>query len=526
MRTTGRFYTPPLIGQELSNKLALTWDSNVTNISIVDPFCGDGRLVLWLIEALKKRCNITSVDIELWDLDETAVDFAVKSLRGAVKSFCAGSRVRGFKGDSFQRAKSSVRRFDIVITNPPWDVLKPDRRELLCFTAEEREEYIKRLRNRDRDLAHDFSMSRPARRFSGWGTNLARVGTELAGKLCKPGGMCGVVSPASLLADQNSIQLRRWLFTNFKLEHVSYFPAEGRFFAGVDQPTITVMLKAVCPRAYSRARLCHFDSVGKMENEVSVDISPAELSSQDWTIPIFMPPDWDTTKNKLRALPKWVELEHAGKLWAGRELDETKSADFLRESGRVRFAKGRMVSRYKLDTVGSLYVDEVARKIPTTSSFVRIGWRDVSRPTQRRRMHATLIPPNWTAGNSINVAYFSGAGTQKLLALLSVVNSIVFESQIRLRSATAHLSLGVVRQARLPNFNCRMTVKSLAAIAAKCLQGSIDEEREAEIIVAKSYGLSRDEFEATLQMFPKLEKIERALLLGHRAWHSSREVRL
>ena len=99
------------------------------------------------------------------------------------------------------------------------------------------------IENYDSFMKEEFSISQPAKKFGKWGTNLARCGTEVALRLIKNGGICGIVSPASLLNDQVSERLRVWIFENFKVVNVSYYPAELKLFGISDISSITMVVK-------------------------------------------------------------------------------------------------------------------------------------------------------------------------------------------------------------------------------------------------------------------------------------------
>jgi hypothetical protein len=99
------------------------------------------------------------------------------------------------------------------------------------------------------------------------------------------------------------------------------------------------------------------------------------------------------------------------------------------------------------------------------------------------------------------------------------MNSLVFESQARAHLATAHVSLGVVRDVHVPALDDRQVVRSLADIVDRCLADKKGALLEAEVAVARLYGLNRADFEKVVSSFEKIEEQERTALLG--AWDGS-----
>ena len=203
-------------------------------------------------------------------------------------------------------------------------------------------------------------------------------------------------------------------------------------------------------------------------------------------------------------------------MWAGRELDETRVAQKLCESGTNLFVKGRHITRHNpsKDTEFSVIPEFVPEK-PSIKCH-RVVWRDVARSSQARRMIVGMIPPNWVAGNSLHVAFFRDDDVFRLKALYAILSSYVFEFQVRTRLSTGHMSLGVVREGRLPNLTPSL-VDKLAAVTSKVI---LDKKQHAkyEVTVAKSYGLSRENFAEIIDAFPKLDPDERIALLNPQLW--------
>lgn len=517
-RALGRFYTPRTIAGFMVPRIVALIGERRGAIRVVDPFCGDGRLIEWLLEGAKECLTSSAVEAHLWDYNEASIAIAVRRVRDAASRLGLLVDVRVHIGDTFRFAPSSYGSYDVVFTNPPWEVLKPDRREI-DLLGRTRSAYVEALRCQDEFIARQYPLSQPSVKFSGWGTNLARVGTEVSLRLTVPNGICAVVSPASLFADQMSSSLRKWMFETYDFGSIDFFPAESKLFAGVDQAVAAFVATAQAGRPVQPLVARHsLDGSILTERIVSLDKSSAErldhrlpLHANDATARIF---------EHLSNLPRFIDLEHSDDtgLWAGREIDETNFSAYLTKRGRYQFIKGRLVDRYTLERSPYGYVGPDGPKIPKSADHVRIVWRDVSRPTQRRRLIATLAPPFTVAGNSLNVCYFRDDDEVRLKALLAVLNSYVFEFQVRANLATAHVSLGAVRKGHVPNLFTAKTVRLLADLADRCLAGDAAAMDRVEVSVAKAYLFDRGDMREMLRCFPKIEDATLRRLTNATAW--------
>lgn len=521
-RVTGRFYTHNIIGKHLIGALLRDWAPCNDLIRVVEPFCGDGRLIVLLLESIARAESLSRRrwQITLWDCDTRAIEEAKKRVRVAAAELNLNVEVQALSGDTFTRAPEQFGQFDVCVTNPPWEVLKPDRRELGILSPENAEEYIALLKQHDSLLRSLYPLSAPLKRFSGWGTNLARCGTELCLRLLADGGVAGIVSPASLLGDQMFVKLRRWIFTEHSISDIAFYAAEARLFDKVDQPSITV----VASRSEQNGTTPVLWTYGKDLDRKSMVVTPEawrSLADENWVVPLQFGLDLIRFQAKWQDLQKFVDLEGDGAedLWAGRELDETDHQSFLADRGEYLFMKGRMVKRFGLAESPDKFVRVDGPRVPESADHYRLVWRDVSRPNQKRRMHATIIPPGQVTGNSLNVAYFRDDDLQKLKALLAIVNSFVFEAQIRSYLATGHISLGAVRQGRVPPLGVGPQVRRLVELVDRCLSDDAEALIAIEVAVARLYGLAQAEFGELLTSFAKLEREEVTLLLADPEWN-------
>ena len=523
-RITGRFYTHEVIGRHLAGAVAraVRIDGRRT-IKVIDPFAGDGRLVRWMLEALAEKPGAKQArwEITLWDCDPLGLKEGRRSVSSAVKSLGLIASVRASVRDTFLKAPTEFGDYQICVTNPPWEVLKPDRRELEHLSEDAKQSHLARLEKQDAQLVSLYPLAAKHRKFSGWGTNLARCGVEASLRLTAEDGICGFVSPASLLADHLSENLRTWLLGSHALLDVAYYSAEARLFDGVDQQAVTIVARPGVPTTRP-PRMWSFDQK-RMRHRISLEAQDWErVRTRDRVLPLQFGLPLLPLESLWADLPRFGELEGSasGQLWAGRELDETGHEKFLSEQGKYLFLKGRMVGRYALVEEADRYVSKLGPKIPTSADHYRIAWRDVSRPNQSRRMQATIIPPGMVTGNSLNIAYFRDDAIDRLEALLIIMNSLVFEAQVRSRLATAHLSLSSVRHARMP-FLTPDLVKALSRLAKKCLRGDDDSQQAAEVVVATAYGMSRAEFALIVDSFVGVPEGARAALRSEESWSAA-----
>ena len=260
--------------------------------------------------------------------------------------------------------------------------------------------------------------------------------------------------PASFMADDQSATIRTALISKGAVNTIAYYPAEAKLYGSADVDSCTITLKYGVHNDGQETKLTVYDGDLQVRSKAAFDIQSAYIKESAYSVPISLGADSLKVLGKLtnKCLP-FNELEGARRdsLWAGREVDETRSAEWLSpENDGPLFIKGKMISRFELINLPTDRIDQVAKKVPNSSQYERIVWRDVSRASQKRRMIATIVPKGWVAGNSLGVTYFKDGKRQDLLILLGIISSIVFEFQLRAHLATGHISLSSLRKVRLP----------------------------------------------------------------------------
>ncbi|GGK34501.1 type II DNA modification methyltransferase [Pilimelia terevasa] len=129
----GVHYTPPELGRFLAGRLLDHFPSTVrADLTVLDPACGDGELLLAVGRALHARggrCRLTG-----YDRDPAAVALARRRLAGALPAVPRTLAAVDFVALSAERGAADP-RFDVIVANPPYvrtQVLGAPRARLLA----------------------------------------------------------------------------------------------------------------------------------------------------------------------------------------------------------------------------------------------------------------------------------------------------------------------------------------------------------------------------------------------------------
>src|SRR6266446_706763 len=75
-RVTGRFYTHDFIANHLVDAVLYSWNPRTKTVKVVEPFCGDGRLISLLLEKSTITHPRLTWEISIWDCDQDALAIA------------------------------------------------------------------------------------------------------------------------------------------------------------------------------------------------------------------------------------------------------------------------------------------------------------------------------------------------------------------------------------------------------------------------------------------------------------------
>jgi len=492
----GRFYTNEFIYDALTKSMLAHFDV-AQEVRVIDPFCGDGRLVCHFITKYLESDKLMvtrRIFVSLWDVDESATESARMNISSIADRYPSLNIIIDVNvGDAFVNAALQNNKYDVCITNPPWCILKPASKDMKALNSQHTSnEYELVTEEYGKLLQQLYRRSIPAKRFGRWGINLSRCGAECAIQLLDVNGVCGIVMPASFFSDQVSEPIRKWIFEDYDVKAITYFPAELKLFGTVDQSSATAVLcnngkKTVkfTSSEYNRDKVCSVNILDGASLEF--------MRTTQYAIPFGYDEEHFSLATRLMNIET---LSAFPGLKIGRELDETRIETKLTNAGKIKFIKGFMVGRYSCMDEPRRFLNEEICAAPASVQFERIAWRDVSRSSQKRRIQATILPAGTVTGNSLGVVYIPDATHEQLCFVLAVMNSYVFEFLAKPQLITNHVPSGVLKNIPIPPMRLS-DVGKIASLVDTIMETNSEQpgiEMEIECLVGLSYGLSLDEF--------------------------------
>lgn len=398
------------------------------------------------------------------------------------------------------------RGFDLLITNPPWEAVKPDDDDFFSVyyprfrrigskpekrkvmesllknpqIAREYQEYKQGIEQKVRFFKQSGEY---VRRGSG-DTNLWKLFLERSLKLLSDKGSLATVIPSGIVTDEGGKQLREALFEG-KIRAMFEFENKRGIFSDIDRRykfALLVWDKAAPTPAFPAAFYLHdLEALdGKAEHDKFVEI-PIELIRRCAPDSLSIP----EVRNR-KQLEVFSKIYHSQPLLSDpskgwtvvfvRELDRTNDSDLLRRDGKGwlliegknfhQFIPDYEKVEYTVDPVAGLRrtkkhkeYQHINERIHNT---VRLAFRGVASSTNVRSMVACILPPKSFSPNSAVIVIPRKDGVvpegEEYLQLVSyltgILNSYVFDFLIRTR-ISMNLNFFYVYQTPVPpSFTC------------------------------------------------------------------------
>jgi hypothetical protein len=393
--------------------------------------------------------------------------------------------------------------FDAIITNPPWEIFKPQAKEFFSeysslvtknkMTIKEFEKEQSRLMIKpdirsgwleyQSRFPHTNLFFRNAAQYSNQiaivggkkqvtDINLFKLFLEQCFNLLRIGGECGIVIPSGIYTDLGAKQLREMLLDRTQITGLVGFENRKQIFEGVDTRFKFVVLTfekgkttETIPAAFMRhdvEELERFPREGALHLAVDLirRLSPGSLSFTEFRSEMGV-----RIAQKTLCFPLLGDrLENPWNLVLEREFHMTDDRNlFETEAGKDRLPlyEGKMMHQFEHRFGEPRYwVNEkkgrralLGRNLADAGQQLhyqkyRVAFRDVAASTNERTMIATMLPRSVFAGNTLVLAEpFDQA--EAVLGLVSVLNSLACDFLIR-QKVTSHCNMFYVYQLPVP----------------------------------------------------------------------------
>lgn len=453
--------------------------------------------------------------------------------------------------------------FDIVVANPPWEKVKLTRHEYAKANGQTRDygtSYhlaslagYEAAKNRRSALAESLVERYPL--LANGEPDLYVAFTELLYKITRPGGHGALLVPAGLIRSLSTEALRRALvdgtdelaFTVME-NRARHFAIDTRFkFLHVNYTRKAETSPSL--RSIKIAHACADNARVMVSAPVPLALKDLYRLRPDLTLPeVRSDKEWRLFK-KMQA--KGTAPDKDNSPWRAmfcREVDMTHGRrHFVKkaEEGCLPVIEGRMVQPHRLGC--KAYVSGEGRSakwqnlapgqsriipqfwLPAAaassearrrSGMVRAGFCDITGQTNERSMMATVVPPGVICGNKVPTITFPNDPSEDRIYLwVAIANSLPFDWLLR-RVVTTTVNYFVLRSLHLPAIDKdSLPGRRLIEIARKLREldnigySSFEQawriatlRAEADFLVARAYGCSKDDVKLMLQDFPLLDR--------------------
>ncbi len=449
------------------------------------------------IEQLNHESQLKLNDLLLDEFNNLKIKYEQKQLTGKAKKRPLTAKdievLKPFHwGYHFDRVLQNG-GFDIIITNPPWEVFQTDEKEFFqqydnlirkkkldikdwekqrqqllkdeeiqeawltyCSNYPHQSAYFKRATQYEnqRSVVGGRSVARKI--------NLYFLFVEQCFNLLRDDCECGIVVPSGIYTDLGTKQLREMLFSQTKITGLFCLENRKEVFEGVHRSFKIVVLTfekngttTEFPSAFMRLDV---DELQRFPNEDSLRIDVdmvRKLSPDSLSVMEF--------KNELdiRIAEKMVKFPLLGEKIDGKwnlslkqEFNMTSDSHLFQQQpgkGKLPLYEGKMIHQFTHQWGKPKYwIDEKEARQDLLSKQAengqqldyqkyRLAYREIARNTDKRTIIVSLLPKNVFANHKLTLSSLdkSNVSNYEILYICGVLNSIVFDFMARQRVTTS-----------------------------------------------------------------------------------------
>jgi Eco57I restriction-modification methylase len=409
-------------------------------------------------------------------------------------------------------AKQPGAGFDVVIGNPPWEMLRDEGG------------------NRRTEQLAAFVRSSAIYRLQGQGhTNLYRLFVERTLQLLRAGGRAGLVLPSGFATDHSCAPLRRMLIDRTSVD--TFTTLENRDGVFPIHRSLKFLLITFTnsgntselpwrPAVRSPDALDRVPDLGAGPDTIVLPRSLiAQISGESLAIPdIRTPLDIEIASAIAFRVPASSDPGGWG-IRFGRELNATDDRPHFNPETGLRVVEGKQLAPFHVDTRTSLHrirVSVASTLLDPDKTFrhARLGYRDVASATNKTTLIAAIVPANVVTTHTV-FCLKNRLDEMSQLFLCGIFNSYVANYLVRMRVGT-HVTTSIVASLPVPKPPATDPAFQRVARLSRALSRRFTLTAFARLnaLVADLYGLSHAQFAHVLETFPLVPASERAAAVG------------
>lgn len=421
---------------------------DLQNLKILDFACGTGRFYEKIVETLANKYGISLnkcvlEHIYAIDIDPIAVNITrlkainylseITEEKIAIISNHIILRNALIRNDMFMENADAIKdidcnglinaKFDAVVSNPPYLVLKINKNKGNSELAEKIQQQVSYFRNSG---LYQYSIEGML--------NYYQLSIEAMLSMVKPNGELGVICPSSLFADISATKLRKHLLLKHKLRKINYFAEKEQLFENVTQATNIFYLQ--------KSGITDTIEVEENGSHFTVDLSLVkQLFPEQMEIPFITQTEWAILE-KMSAAKKLKQILNVRNRRG--ELDLTLFKNYITtQKTPFRLVRGNMISETEIKDINGEFVSEDFIKAKT-EDFVKNDFRrkrlicqQISNAGLKKRLKFVFCYETDILGNSCN---YLSADENTLCKLYLLLNSTILNWRFKITSTNNHIN--------------------------------------------------------------------------------------
>lgn len=507
-KNTGSVYTKNNISKEIcekSIKNKLMTIGNSSDVKLLDFGSGTGRFYFEALKILESVISRSKQEIILnnlyaIDIDEVAINILRLKALGYIEKlninkitklfnnticrnmlmiqklmlFKANDNLLNMSND-FQDVISNG-GFDIIVSNPPYAILKVNKKE---NKKEAYRKYYDELTAKINNEVSYFNKSEYYQYSTEGMLNYYKLSIEMMLNLAKKEASFGIICPATLFTDCSAKKLRKFLLLKNRISEINYYPENANLFDNVSQATVIF---------YLTKNEKTTDINIKIKNDsFIVNIKDIEKSFSNLEIPYINKIGWEI----IHKLSKFKKLKENGNIRNKRgELDLTLYKKFITNTPtKFRLVRGNMISEEKgiIDKNNEFVMEEFINNksedyLINDFNQSRLICQQISNIDTLKRLNFTISNKNDIIANSCN--YLTIKNKKSIKPLLAIMNSYLLNWRFKISSGNNHINNYELDE--LPILECNQDFKS-------------KDKLDLNIEICKKYTLTNEEIKYILK---------------------------